>query len=228
VKASIRERAARAPVGVGPWRVKSPWSLAEYWTTEDADPRNVYHDVLIALDESLDLNNGQPSLWAFLLISNIPPDPRVAVIGNKRRPRASALLKGRSPCHDEALRTQVAPKLLAEQRLDVGVVVNHKNQNAQVLPRSPPDKLLFLGRTIVNSVNCPGSVVTSILPPCCFTMMSCVIERPRPVPSPAGLVVKNGLNIFSCTATEMPVPLSRMRISTVLPKLFVVALSIGS
>ena len=50
-------------VGVG-LRVKSPWSLAEYWTTEDADPRNVYHDVLIALDESLDLNNGQPSLWA--------------------------------------------------------------------------------------------------------------------------------------------------------------------
>jgi len=53
-------------VGVGPWRVKSPWSLAEYGTTEDADPRNVYHNVLIALDESLGLNNGQPSLWAFL------------------------------------------------------------------------------------------------------------------------------------------------------------------
>jgi protein-L-isoaspartate(D-aspartate) O-methyltransferase len=53
-------------VGTGPWRVKSPWSLAEYWTTGDSDPRNVYHDVLIALDESLGLTNGQPSLWAFL------------------------------------------------------------------------------------------------------------------------------------------------------------------
>jgi protein-L-isoaspartate(D-aspartate) O-methyltransferase len=53
-------------VGTGPWRIKSPWDLAEYWTTEDADPRNVYHNVLIALDESLGLNNGQPSLWAFL------------------------------------------------------------------------------------------------------------------------------------------------------------------
>jgi protein-L-isoaspartate(D-aspartate) O-methyltransferase len=52
-------------VGMGPWRIKSPWSLAEYWTTEDGDPRNVYHDVLIALDESLGLNNGMPSLWAF-------------------------------------------------------------------------------------------------------------------------------------------------------------------
>ena len=53
-------------VGDGPWRVKSLWNMADYWTTEDADPANVYHDILIALDEKLGLNNGQPSLWAFL------------------------------------------------------------------------------------------------------------------------------------------------------------------
>jgi SAM-dependent methyltransferase len=41
--------------------------MAEYWTTEDGDPRAVYHDVLIALDERRQINNGQPSLWAFLL-----------------------------------------------------------------------------------------------------------------------------------------------------------------
>jgi protein-L-isoaspartate(D-aspartate) O-methyltransferase len=41
--------------------------MAEYWTTADADPRAVYHDVLIALDEARGINNGQPSLWAFLL-----------------------------------------------------------------------------------------------------------------------------------------------------------------
>jgi protein-L-isoaspartate(D-aspartate) O-methyltransferase len=41
--------------------------MAEYWTTADADPRAVYHDVLIALDEVRGINNGQPSLWAFLL-----------------------------------------------------------------------------------------------------------------------------------------------------------------
>jgi hypothetical protein len=86
-------------------------------------PTREIHDVLIALDESLDLNNGQPSLWAFLVISNIPPDPRKPSSETRGVPRASALLKRRSPCHDEALRTQVAPKLLAEQRLDVGVVV---------------------------------------------------------------------------------------------------------
>jgi len=46
------------------------------------------------------------------------------------------------------------------------------------------------GRVMTNSVNTPGSVSTSILPPCCLTMMSLVIERPSPVPSPVGLVVK--------------------------------------
>jgi protein-L-isoaspartate(D-aspartate) O-methyltransferase len=55
-------------LGPGPWRVRSDWDFAAgYWTTSDADPRHVYHDVLIALDESLGLNNGRPALWAFLL-----------------------------------------------------------------------------------------------------------------------------------------------------------------
>jgi protein-L-isoaspartate(D-aspartate) O-methyltransferase len=53
-------------VGRGPWRIKSPMNHAEYWTTDDANPRTVYHDVLIALDEARGINNGQPSLWAFL------------------------------------------------------------------------------------------------------------------------------------------------------------------
>jgi protein-L-isoaspartate(D-aspartate) O-methyltransferase len=51
-------------LGPGPWRVLSPMALAEYWMTEDADPRHLYHDVLIAIDEDHRLNNGQPSLWA--------------------------------------------------------------------------------------------------------------------------------------------------------------------
>ena len=50
--------------GPGPWRVLSPMALGEYWSTEDADPRHLYHDVLIAIDEARRLNNGQPSLWA--------------------------------------------------------------------------------------------------------------------------------------------------------------------
>ena len=48
-------------VGPGPWRVKG---MGRFCTTEDADPRRVYHDVLIELDEAKGINNGQPSLWA--------------------------------------------------------------------------------------------------------------------------------------------------------------------
>jgi protein-L-isoaspartate(D-aspartate) O-methyltransferase len=48
-------------VGPGPWRVLGPEG---FFTTEDADPRHVYHNVLIALDESKSINNGQPSMWA--------------------------------------------------------------------------------------------------------------------------------------------------------------------
>ncbi|MGH9598388.1 MAG: protein-L-isoaspartate O-methyltransferase family protein [Terracidiphilus sp.] len=51
-------------VGPGPWRIQT---LGELWTTEDHDPRHVYHDTLIALDEAKRINNGQPSLWAYYL-----------------------------------------------------------------------------------------------------------------------------------------------------------------
>ncbi len=53
-------------LGRGPWRILSPMSMAEYWMTQDADPRHLYHDVLVAIDPMRRLNNGQPSLWAYL------------------------------------------------------------------------------------------------------------------------------------------------------------------
>jgi protein-L-isoaspartate(D-aspartate) O-methyltransferase len=69
-------------VGPGPWRTRSPLSCAEYWTTDDADPRHVYHDILIALDEMRGLNNGQPSLWASLLDQmNLSPREHVLHLG---------------------------------------------------------------------------------------------------------------------------------------------------
>src|SRR5271169_3503686 len=51
-------------VGPGPWRILG---VDGFWKTEDADPRHVYHNVLIALDEGKGINNGQPSLWALHL-----------------------------------------------------------------------------------------------------------------------------------------------------------------
>ena len=53
-------------VGPGPLRMLSQWNLKDYWTPRDSGPGAVYHDVLIAYDEKRRLNNGQPSLWAFV------------------------------------------------------------------------------------------------------------------------------------------------------------------
>ena len=53
-------------LGPGPWRVLSLMRGLDYWTTDDADPRRLYHDILVAIDEGRRLNNGQPSLWANL------------------------------------------------------------------------------------------------------------------------------------------------------------------
>jgi protein-L-isoaspartate(D-aspartate) O-methyltransferase len=68
--------------GPGPWRVLSPMYLDDYWTTDDADPRHLYHDVLIAIDEARRLNNGQPSLWAFLYDQlDLAPGAHVVHVG---------------------------------------------------------------------------------------------------------------------------------------------------
>jgi hypothetical protein len=85
-----------------------------------------------------------------------------------------------------------------------------------------------------------------------MTTMSWLNERPRPVPSPAGLVVKKGLNIFSFTSGGMPLPgaalgermgqniltadlvvqrveaMSRILISTLSPRFVVAAVRVGS
>ena len=49
-------------VGPGPWIIQHP---DEFRITEHTDPRRVYRDALIVLDEAKHLNNGQPSLWAY-------------------------------------------------------------------------------------------------------------------------------------------------------------------
>ena len=37
------------------------------WTTEDDDPKHIYHSILVSVDPARGLNNGQPSLLAFLI-----------------------------------------------------------------------------------------------------------------------------------------------------------------
>ena len=55
--------------GPGPWKVRSP--LAGFTLpvreTPDADPKWLYHSVLVALDEEKGINIGDPGLWSRLL-----------------------------------------------------------------------------------------------------------------------------------------------------------------
>ena len=65
----------------GPWRIRSE-IVHDYWSTEDADPIHLYHDVLVAIDESRRLDTGLPSLWAHLYdILDIKENERVVQIG---------------------------------------------------------------------------------------------------------------------------------------------------
>ncbi|MGE0120393.1 MAG: protein-L-isoaspartate O-methyltransferase [Dongiaceae bacterium] len=51
-------------LGPGPWRIFP--SGHDGWITADDDPRHLYHNVLVVIDAARELNNGEPSLWAFL------------------------------------------------------------------------------------------------------------------------------------------------------------------
>jgi protein-L-isoaspartate(D-aspartate) O-methyltransferase len=70
-------------LGPGPWRIPwgHPWGQ-EHWTTEDDDPKHVYHNVLIAIDPVRHLNNGEPGFLAFLIDAlELKTGERVAHIG---------------------------------------------------------------------------------------------------------------------------------------------------
>jgi protein-L-isoaspartate(D-aspartate) O-methyltransferase len=57
-------------LGPGPWRVRGmegmflPGGTGTYRQTPDADPRHIYHNVLVSIDPSRELNNGHPGTLA--------------------------------------------------------------------------------------------------------------------------------------------------------------------
>ena len=63
------------------------------------------------------------------------------------------------------------------------------------------------GSAIVNVVPLPGALSTLMRPPDSLTIAR-TVARPRPVPLPSGLVVKNGSKICACTSGDIPVPVS--------------------
>jgi protein-L-isoaspartate(D-aspartate) O-methyltransferase len=68
-------------LGPGPWQVHTPYSESD-WTTKDADPRQLYHNLLVAIDKERGLNNGYPSFLAFLIDElQLQPGEHVVHIG---------------------------------------------------------------------------------------------------------------------------------------------------
>ncbi len=51
-------------LGPPPWQILA--GGLDHGPLETDDPRHLYHDILVAIDPARDLNNGQPSLWAYL------------------------------------------------------------------------------------------------------------------------------------------------------------------
>ena len=90
---ALVEAFARVPreqfIGPGPWRVGSPelralaaagMGEAVYVTVDD--PRHLYHNVVVALDATADINNGQPSALArWITALDLKPGARVYHLG---------------------------------------------------------------------------------------------------------------------------------------------------
>jgi len=88
--AALVEAFAKVPrehfLGPGPWKLGSPdfgmQPGLRYRPTEDADPRRLYHNVLVSIDPERNLNNGHPStLAAWLDAVDIAKGERIFHLG---------------------------------------------------------------------------------------------------------------------------------------------------
>src|SRR5215469_2959405 len=69
-------------LGPGPWKIMRFVFPLKYGDTPDANPSRIYDDVLVALDQYRDLNNGLPSAVAgWLDVMNIQPGEHVVHAG---------------------------------------------------------------------------------------------------------------------------------------------------
>jgi|SRR5437773_1930471 len=76
-------------LGPGPWLILNPFHMVDdsnedsyYRETADADPKHLYHNVLVAIDAKRCLNNGQPTFLATLIDSlELVSGDQVAHIG---------------------------------------------------------------------------------------------------------------------------------------------------
>jgi protein-L-isoaspartate(D-aspartate) O-methyltransferase len=69
-------------LGNGPWRIHSRLQVGAVHTSPSAARQEIYHDVLVSLDEKRGLNSGLPSLWAFVFDQlTIAPGQTILQVG---------------------------------------------------------------------------------------------------------------------------------------------------
>src|SRR6185503_5842408 len=154
---------------------------------------------------------------------------RLAVAGQlvEQRDRLVARARG----GDLALVTEPRAELGAQHAQHALLVVDAHDHLAPAGRRYPRFGLLSAGRghaagsgrSVVTGMGSrtsntvrPGSDMHRISPPCLSTIWR-AIPRPRPVPSPLGLVVTNGSKIRGSTSGSTPGPSSITRTTAVSP-----------
>lgn len=69
-------------LGSGPWRIHSRLQVGAVHTSPSAALHEIYHDVLVSLDEKRGLNSGLPSPWAFVFDHlSIAPGQTILQVG---------------------------------------------------------------------------------------------------------------------------------------------------
>lgn len=69
-------------LGDGPWNIHSRLSIGRVHKSASSAPHHLYHDVLVSIIDASGINNGLPSLWAFVFDNlNIKPGATVLQIG---------------------------------------------------------------------------------------------------------------------------------------------------
>src|SRR5256884_4004504 len=133
-------------------------------------------------------------------------DDRVVVPGadpvERRRRRVGRIY--RDPIHSE-------PERLGKRLQQSRVVVD--DENVQRCHGAEGSLSAAKGNWMRNVAPSPGVLTTEIAPPCSLTIPY-VMDKPRPVPFPTSLVVKNGSKIRRSSPDGIPCPVSTNAIST--------------
>lgn len=126
---ALVEALAKVPrenfLGPGPWQIGSIEMMAarvQHRQTEDADPRRLYHNIVVVIDSARNLNNGHPAtLASWLDALEIAPGERIfhlgaglgyfsAILGEMTGPSGHVTAIEIDPALAERARANLAPR----------------------------------------------------------------------------------------------------------------------